>query len=197
MRLLFIKTTSLFALLLVNMSLYMWVFNSLGKLNLLDDNLISPARAAATAVPHRPTPLEAGVPYAQPTVSEQPIHIKTQYSEPSVLPALPDAQRFYLNFNGITIHLPEHERQRFVEYLQEQAFSRAAQVRILVGPVPSEDATLTPQTARLRAQNVARMVFPYSQNIQIKLIKGAEVKPGQVLIEFSRQAVKPVSKKPL
>lgn len=186
MRFLFIKTLSLFVLLLANMSLYMWLFNSLGKHQLLDENFIKNVHAE-TNISHGKSALPAAIAnksLVSATTQPQP---SAKAERSSYIPASQkktNPQRLYLKFARTQSQLSAEETQRLIAHLKARQFNRASKATILVGPVPTENSTLTPQTARLRAQNIARQIFSYTQNIQIKLVGANQVPAGQVAIDL-------------
>jgi len=75
------------------------------------------------------------------------------------------------------------EQASLAQALQAQNVAPGRRVRILSGPVPLENNILTSQTEKLRAQAVAREVFPYTRAVEIKLGQPT-LQSGAIAVEF-------------
>ncbi|MEN9848994.1 MAG: hypothetical protein RL368_1734, partial [Pseudomonadota bacterium] len=57
-------------------------------------------------------------------------------------------------------------------------------VQILSGTEPVENNALSPQSLKLRSQAVARIIYPYTQNIKMQYRPA--VKVSTMIVEFTR-----------
>lgn len=103
------------------------------------------------------------------------------------LPAkLPQTQRalsshtIQFAFRGKATQLPTLEQQRLVQMIAHLNLSPKHQVEITVGMTRTEDHLLAPQLAKLRAQSIARLIFPHTQ--LIRLHQNNRVPAGQVIV---------------
>lgn len=176
----------LFLLLLCNMALLTWCLNQLdlGK-SAIEKTLISNVLAEATPTAHTAVSIiheQITLPKSTPNQSA-PRHPKQALTDNSS-----QSQQIILRFRSVEVNLDTSERQRLETRLAQLNISPAHSVQVLVGPAPSENHTQSPQNAKLRAQNVARVIYPYTQDV--KMIYRPSLELGMVSVEFSQRPLK-------
>jgi len=162
------KLIILFSLLLLNVALFIWSINQLDLFEQtpLKKNLINNVQAQATSQPSPPIRVILG------QASPQAPH-PTHRNQPN--------QRVKLYFNSQQIHLNKSEQNKLQIILQQISSSHA--VQILFGPAPASEKNIqSPLKAKLRAQVVARLIYPHTQTI--KMLYQSSLKPGEVIVEF-------------
>jgi len=171
------NTILLFILLLGNMALFTWCINQL-KLgeDSLEKTLIS--NVQADAVPeHLPLP-EISLQTAQPIQQKIPTLQR--------LTTLPNKkslnQRIVLHFQPTENQLSKTEQTQLESQLQKLAINPSQSVQVIAGPAPSGNSGISPQSAKLRAQTVARIIYPYTQTIKMLYNPGLE--ENMVTVEF-------------
>jgi len=87
-----------------------------------------------------------------------------------------------LQFEALYLHLPILEQEKLTTFLGQSDFNSHYQVSILSGPAPAENNTLLPQIAKLRAQTIARLIYPYTQQITMRY--HPELSEGAAIVEF-------------
>ena len=95
-----------------------------------------------------------------------------------------DEQEVTLKFKETSIYLERTEQKQFEEKLKTLNLNHASEVEVLVGPSPSGENVLTLQATRLRAQAVARLVYPYTQKVKMRYLPSLEA--GLVVVKFSQ-----------
>jgi len=158
--------TSILAL--ANMSFLMWLINDLHLAQLPQaKSLISAVQADGSNLvepPANPLPTTSAAPQTQ-------AQSAAQASVTQRLVVTRDgATQILLHFAPGQAQLQEAERLSFEGNLLEMQLTRGHQVVIYAGPLNETTGhATTPQVAKLRAQNIARVIFPYTQNIRISL----------------------------
>jgi hypothetical protein len=185
------KAILLSVLFLVNMAIFTWFLSYLevGKPTLAKTPLISNVQAgyaspkrpvAIVTQPPEPQPAAVTAPVANPVVKQvsvlQPIKSVKQSKEVAAF------RHTTLQFESISTQFVPSERVKLETALQESRISPSHKVVVLVGPAPSESNTTSPQTSKLRAQTVARLVYAYTQNI--KMLYRPDMEMGRVDVEF-------------
>lgn len=177
-----IKTSIWMVILFANMTLVMWCINHFDWGNdSIEKTLISNVLAEATSEPYTPVPVIHGhIALPKPTLN---------YSTPlrSVVPhkeKTDQNQQIVINFNSTRTQLEEKELLKFKNLLNRFNVSPSHIVRVLAGPAPSENHIQSPQNAKLRAQAVARIIYPYTQNV--KMFYRPSLEMGVVIVEFSQ-----------
>jgi hypothetical protein len=184
------KAILLSVLFLVNMAIFTWFLSYLdvGKPTLAKTPLISNVQAgyastkrpvAIVTQPPEPQPAVTA-PVANPVVKQvsvlQPIKSVKQSKEVAAF------RHTTLQFESISTQFVPSERVKLETALQESRISPSHKVVVLVGPAPSESNITSPQTSKLRAQTVARLVYAYTQNI--KMLYRPDMEMGRVDVEF-------------
>jgi hypothetical protein len=96
-------------------------------------------------------------------------------------------QQITLHFQAKGIQLDHQERDRLEKLLQEFKMNSSYRVQILAGPMRSENnanenAISSLQTIKLRAQSIARVIYPYTQNI--KMLYRPSLDERTMVVEF-------------
>jgi hypothetical protein len=91
-------------------------------------------------------------------------------------------QRLVLQFDSTEIHLNESESAKLENMLKRLHVSPFHSVKIFSGTVPDENNIPFPQTAKLRAQNVARVIYPFTQTV--KMHYRPSLAEGKAIVEF-------------
>ncbi len=91
-------------------------------------------------------------------------------------------QQLGLVFNVTHVHLNQAETVKLENKLKRLDITPFYSVEIFSGIVHHENNLPFPQTAKLRAQNVARIIYPYTQNV--KMYYRPSLEEGQVIVEF-------------
>ncbi len=186
------KAILLSVLFLVNMAVFTWFLSYLevGKPTLEKTPLISNVQAGY-ASPKRPlaivtqNPIQqpaAPVPVTQPPVMKQGTSILQPIQSVKQSKEIAAFRRTSLQFESISTQFVPSEQIKLETALQESHISPSHRVIILVGPAPSESNITSPQTSKLRAQTVARLIYAYTQNI--KMLYHPEMEMGRVDVEF-------------
>ena len=185
-----VKSLVFIMLLLGNMTLLIWCVSYLeiGESNgdASEKSFISKAQAGS------------GLP---PMVLGRPVHKDTILQViPSAIPHHPNSlqlassaekksqRHITLHFQAKGIQLENSERVRLEQLLQESKMSSSHSVQILAGPIRSENNTAENnkvssfQTIKLRAQSVARVVSPYTQDI--KMLYRPSLDEGTMVVEI-------------
>lgn len=195
----FFKAIVVSFLFVINMAIFTWFLSYLevGKPTLEKTRLISNVRADY-ASPKRPVAIvtqNAVPPVTQqptsapvPAVVPPPVPMKQPIS-PTLRPIqsvksqeATAFQRTSLQFETITTQISPSETLKLETALRESRISPSHSIVILVGPAASESNTTSPQTSKLRAQSVARIVYAYTQNI--KMLYRPHLEMGRVEVEF-------------
>ncbi len=174
----FINSVVLFILLLINMALFTWCVNQLLDQTPLKKTLISPVQADAS--PHARKPIvHRG--FARP-ITQQPIlnHSTRIASSPTHQGS--SLEKIVLQFQAGHIHLKPTERIKLENKLQGFDITTSHAARVLSGAAFSEKSISSPQIAKLRSQNVARIIYPYTQTV--KMYYRPSMEEGKVIVEF-------------
>ncbi|MEN8218601.1 MAG: hypothetical protein ABFS56_19980 [Pseudomonadota bacterium] len=91
-------------------------------------------------------------------------------------------QLLALQFDSTHIHLNESESAKLEIMLKRLHVSPFHSVKIFSGKVPDENNIPFPQTAKLRAQNVARVIYPFTQTV--KMHYRPSLPEGKTVVEF-------------
>ncbi|HDN27206.1 MAG TPA: hypothetical protein ENG03_08960 [Thioploca sp.] len=169
-----INSVILFVLLLVNMALFTWCINQLLGQTPIKKTLISNVQAKAT--PHAPT----GIIQRREIIAHRSKR-SLKYPAPKLHQGKP-FQRLELKFRSIHIRLNKTERFKFERRLRRLDINSSHFVQIFSGAALSENNTPSPHIAKLRAQNVARIIYPYTQTI--KIYYRPTMAEGKVIVEF-------------
>ncbi|MEZ5673321.1 MAG: hypothetical protein R3E08_13465 [Thiotrichaceae bacterium] len=177
---------------LINMAVFTWFLSylELGKPTLEKTPLISNVQAGST--PRQPVALitqnpkaTVSAPVSVPVANEA---VVKQASELHPIKSIRQSRdvaafrRTVLQFESISTQFVPDEQVKLETALQEAHISPSHKVVILVGPAPSESNTTSPQTSKLRAQTVARLIYAYTQNI--KMLYRPDMEMGRVDVEF-------------
>jgi len=124
----------------------------------------------------------APVPVTQPPVVEQKTSVLHPIQSVKQSKEIAAFRRTSLQFESISTQFVPSEQIKLETALRESHISPSHRVVILVGPAPSESNITSPQTSKLRAQTVARLIYAYTQNI--KMLYHPEMEIGRVDVEF-------------
>jgi len=159
-------------LLLFNMALFNWCVNQL--LGPSQRTLISSVQAQST---HR---LPKSIQRVE-IFNQNPIRHPLKQNARLLHQGEP-TDRLKLQFQSIHIHLNKTYRLKLENKLQHLDISPEHAVQIFFGPAPYENNISSPQTAKLRAQTVARIIYPYTQTV--KMYYRPSIEEGTVIVEF-------------
>lgn len=184
------KTILLSILFLINMAVFTWFLSylELGKPTLEKTPLISNVQAGSTS--RQPVALvtqnpEATVSASVPVVNETTVKQVSELHPIKSVRQSRDVAAFRhttLQFESISTQFVPDEQAKLETALREARISPSHKVVILVGPAPSESNTTSPQTSKLRAQTVARLIYAHTQNI--KMLYRPDMEMGRVDVEF-------------
>ncbi len=168
-----IRSVVLFLLLLVNIALFTWCVNQFGLGQTQHPkNLISNVQAQTT-----PKNLQVAV-Y---TITQRPILTNRRQIALSTQRAKP-IQRLVLQFRSVDCNLDIKERVRLEKMFRKLSLTPSHSVEIFYGAAVSESNILIPRTAKLRAQSVARIIYPATQSV--KMYYRPKMEEGKVIVEF-------------
>ncbi len=188
----FFKAIVVSLLFVMNMAIFTWFLSYLevGKPTLEKTPLISNVRADYASPKHpvaivtqnlipqstASVPAAVPAPVRQPASVLRPIQSVKSSQEPTAF------QRTSLQFETIATQIDPNETLKLETALRESRISPSHHIVILVGPAASESNTTSPQTSKLRAQSVARVIYAYTQNI--KMLYRPNLEMGRVEVEF-------------
>jgi hypothetical protein len=164
------NTILLFALLVGNMTLINWYISQLdlGKVP-TEKTLINSVQADAV-------PANKDFSYLINQKSKGHIQSSILHEENV------DKQEITLKFKETSIYLDRTEQKQFMEKLKTLKLKHTSRVQVLTGPAPGGENVLTLQMTKLRAQNVARLIYPYTQFVKMRYLPSLEA--GTVIVEF-------------
>jgi len=168
----------LFLLVLINMSLFTWCINQFNlNQTTLKKTLISNVQAEATT---GTTPLLSihRVPTRTPRLILRQVPHSTNPSTHGKEPK----QRLQLHFQSVAIQPDENDQVKLENMLRQLKITHSHAAKILFGPAPFSNNISSPQIAKLRAQNIARIIYPYTQIV--KMSYHTTLKEGEVIVEF-------------
>lgn len=168
-----INLVVLFILLLINLGLFTWCVNQLLGPTPLKKTLINNVQAEAS-----PRASESVPPIK--VITQRPIRPST-YAVPSTQQGKPHL-RLALQFQSTHIRLDTNEHLKLEKMLQRFNISSSHSVQIFSGVALSKNNIPSPQTAKLRAQTVARIIYPYTQTV--KMFYRPSLEEGKVIVEF-------------
>jgi len=156
------KSIALFLLLILNATLFTWYANtppSSDQARNFNKKLISDVQAKSAV----PSTLSS-------THLSDSKNVSFSKDSASNLNALltqkaQNDQKIVLKFESVDIQLDSVEEYRLETLLDTLNINGSYTVRISAGPVPSNDNTDASKTSKLRAQTVARIIYPYTQKI--------------------------------
>jgi hypothetical protein len=169
-----IRSVVLFSLLLINIALFSWCVNQLGLgQSQHSKNLIS--NVQAQTIP-KVSLYVAKLPITQrPIITNRTqIALSTQRIKP--------IQRLILNFRSVDFHLDRREQVRLKRMFRKLSITPSHSVEIFYGSAVSESNIPIPRTSKLRAQSVARIIYPATQ--AVKMYYRPTMEEGQVIVEF-------------
>jgi flagellar basal body-associated protein FliL len=180
-------------LLLLNMALFTWYVNHLNLGDSIqasfDQSIVT--NAQAEVAPSLPPAVYSSTVHpvsTNGTASNAPakrvLHpIQSLNNNPSNL-LEENANRVILKFKSLHTHLDDADRERLEEALTRLSVNPEYTVQILSGTEPVENNALSPQSLKLRSQAVARIIYPYTQNIKMQYRPA--VKVSTMIVEFTR-----------
>lgn len=180
-------------LLLLNMALFTWYVNHLNLGDSIqasfDQSIVT--NAQAEVAPSLPPAVYSSTVAAHPASNssnnvpaKRVLHpIQSLNNNPSNL-LEENANRVILKFKSLHTHLDDADRERLEEALTRLSVNPEYTVQILSGTEPVENNALSPQSLKLRSQAVARIIYPYTQNIKMQYRPA--VKVSTMIVEFTR-----------
>ncbi|MCV6639255.1 hypothetical protein [Candidatus Albibeggiatoa sp. nov. NOAA] len=171
-----LNTFLVFILLLCTIVTFAWAINYLETNEFAWSNHFIPTVQAGytpKSLPQQPTKTEL-----TPSQAYQPI------LEPSVLPEKHQVnRRIEVRFPPDAESLSVNERKKLDGLLKTLELDNSQKIHILATPAPlKRDSVSSSHAAKLRAQSIARVVYPYTQHIDISY--HPEMKPNRIIIEF-------------
>lgn len=172
-----LNTFVIFMLLLSTVVMFTWVLNYLETQNLAWENQFIPTVQASYTPKTIPT-------HSQKTEAQNVEQATAPVLEPSVLPEKRQVNRkIEVQFPPAAEFLSVNERKKLDGLLKTLDLDNTQKIHILATPAPLKtDSISASRAAKLRAQSVARVVYPYTQHIDISY--HADMKPNRVIIEF-------------
>lgn len=178
-------------LLLLNMALFTWYVNHLNLGDSIqasfDQSIVT--NAQAEVAPSLPPAVYSSTAHPAPNggsnvPAKRVLHpIQSLNNNPSNL-LEENANRVILKFKSLHTHLDDSDRERLEEALTRLSVNPEYTVQILSGTEPVENNALSPQSLKLRSQAVARIIYPYTQNIKMQYRPA--VKVSTMIVEFTR-----------
>lgn len=164
-------------LLLSTVVVFTWTLNYLETQDIAWQNQLIPTVQAGYTPKSPPTNQQ------QPT-SQAPLQSAPPVLEPSVLPEKRQVNRkIEVQFPPAAEFLNVNERKKLDGLLKTLELDTTQKIHILATPAPlKKDSISASRAAKLRAQSVARVVYPYTQHIDISY--HADMRPNRVIIEF-------------
>ncbi len=157
----------LFVLLLVNIALFTWCVNQFEQPNL---NI----NVQAKVIQYKPQPIAPIV-----LVSPKSQQVVPKNTAPS---NSHNKQRLVLQFQSTYNQIDHIERLKLENMLNNLNISAQHSVDIFLGTAHSKKNISSPQTAKLRVQDIARVVYPYTQTVTMHY--RPSMKEGKVIVEF-------------
>jgi len=175
---LLIKSISLLTMLLATMTFFTWSVEQLYPVRdkqTLKRNFIANAQAEANNITiYQPIiPQNTHATVIQP---QQPLTTKNTTIEKK--------QQVEFEFKKLDTKLTPDEQTNLSNILKQLNIMPMHVVTILAGPAPADNALFSAPVAKLRAQAVARLIYPYTQTI--KMAYQPDLSPGLVTIEVSQ-----------
>jgi hypothetical protein len=180
----FINSVILFILLLINIALFTWCVSQLLEQTPLKKTFISSVQADASPQAKQPVVYKG---FARPITQQPIINPSTRIASDPTLQGV-TLHKIVLQFQASDIHLKSTERIKFEEKLKRFDINISHAARVLSGAALSKKSISSPQIAKLRAQNVARIIYPHTQTV--KMYYRPAIKEGQVIIEFFKLKTK-------
>ena len=158
------KSIALFSLLVFNATLFTWYANNpnstdkVSNLDKKDRNIITDVQAKSEMVSALPVIQNK---LKNPIIlknSESPFQIESHGENGS-------QQKIVLKFQSVAIKLETKEESRLENLLDNLNINESYTVHISSGPMPSNDETDSSKAAKLRAQTIARVIYPHTQKI--------------------------------
>ncbi len=173
-----LKFLVLCALLLSNMAIFTWCIDKLelGQTS-LDKNLINNVEAKTA-------------PIMKIVSNHQTGSMKiTENTSFNLHPSAPVRERFLqkivLPFKFLDAELTHSEKKKFQATLKQMNINNSFKIEVFSGPTPTKKKhKLSVQTSKLRAQTVAKMIYPY--NPDIKMFYRPNLEEDTVLVQLSQ-----------
>lgn len=184
---LLLKTLLVGGLVLGQLSFLIWIINYLqintASVPQQEKSLISSAQAESQLLAYA-APLST--PYT-PTKKNTP-HVRSSLSSLQI--KLLDKNRLLLNFPNENFQLNEEERNLLEEQLDSFQIDRSHIVKIYaeLPAADSEENLLTRPISKLRAQTLARLIYPYTQNVEIVFTAPSSAQAGNLIVEAGLSA---------
>lgn len=184
-----LKLIVLLVLLLGNMALFTWCVNHLEwDNNRIEKTIISNVRAESTTPPlvlMMSTMVRDKGAVPKPFLNRSS-SLPTTQPQPSSHSNSP----FVIRFKGGNLDVAEAERARLVAMLQQLEIGSSHAVEVLAADAAVSENKKMPssQVAKLRAQNVARIIYPHTQ--AVKMLYSPNLEEDTVVVKFSPSRVK-------
>ncbi len=161
------------------MGLFTWCVNQLlDQTPLNKKTLISPVQADASPQARKPIVYKG---FARP-ITQKPIQNHSTHIASNPTHQGATLHKIVLHFQAGHIHIKQTERIKLENKLRSFDITISHGVRLLSGAAFSENSISSPQIAKLRSQNVARIIYPYTQTI--KMYYRPSMEEGKVIVEF-------------
>jgi hypothetical protein len=175
---LLIKSIALLTMLLATMTFFTWSVEQLYPARdkqTSERNFIANAQAEANNIAiYQPiVPQNTHATVIQP---QQPFNTKNA--------TVAKKQQVEFEFKELDTKLTSDEQSHLNDMLKQLNIMPMHVVTVLAGPTPADNALFSAPVAKLRAQAVARVVYPYTQTIKMAYQPG--LSPGVVIIEVSQ-----------
>ena len=184
-----LKLIVLLILLLGNMALFTWCVNHLEwDNNHVEKTIISNVRAESTTTPQ--ILMMSSVVRDKVAVPKPFLNRSSSLPTTQLPPSSHSNSSFVIRFKGGNLDIAEAERARLTTMLQqlELGYSHAAEVLAADALVPENKKMPSSQMAKLRAQNVARIIYPHTQ--AVKMLYSPNLEEDTVVVKFSQSLVK-------
>lgn len=161
------------SLLFVNVALFTWCVNQFLDKAQPKKTLISPVQATTTLSSESTLLSPPSMSMTQQSASNS----KNNNSEHSQTEL-----GIILQFQPLDIHLNAEERVKLENKLRQLNINSSHSARIFIGAAFAKNKILSPQTAKLRGQSVARWVYLFTQSV--KMFYRPTITEGVVIVEF-------------
>jgi hypothetical protein len=184
-----LKLIVLLILLLGNMALFTWCVNHLElDNNHIEKTIISNVRAEGATPPQ--IVMMSSIVRDKGAVPKPFLNRSGSLPTTQQQPSSHSNSQFVIRFKGANFDVAEAERARLAAMLQQLEIGSSHAVEILAADaVVSENKKMpSSQVAKLRAQNVARIIYPHTQ--AVKMLYSPNLEEDTVVVKFSQSRVK-------
>ncbi len=171
-----IKSVVFFFLVIINMALFIWCINQLdiGSASFKNSLLKDVQAEVKMTTPSSVQRITA--------ITQRPIYrhsTHTAHNTPQEKPS----QQIILQFKSEYIRLEKTEQDKFEKLLQSLNIKPFHSVKVFSSAADSEENGWLPKLAKLRIQSIARIIYPYTQNVKM-YYHSSPIEGDKVVIQF-------------